>query len=113
EAGLPSTPGRWKFVKIDLSDYRGMEVVIRFSAEVLQDLKIPNGNLGWFLDAVNLTGVSNRTDMVPQTANLNTEPCGIVADFVADDPACFGEDVQFLDRHTGVGTFDLTQNPSL
>ncbi len=106
ERGVPGTPGTWKESKIDLSDYRGMEVVIQFSAEVLQDLEVQNGSMGWFIDQVQVTGVSNRMGLSIQTANLTTEPCSITAGFTAPDPSCFGSDVQFLDRHTGVGSFD-------
>lgn len=113
--GIPGTPGTWEPVKVDLSDYRGMEVVIQFSAEVLQDLEVQNGSLGWFLDQIQVTGVSNRKGIKLQTAHITDEPCGLTADFAADDPGCFGSEIQFLDRHTGVGTFApaVPPDPSL
>jgi PKD repeat protein len=113
ERGVTGTPGTWKQSKIDLSDFRGMEIVVQFSAEVLQDLEVQNGSIGWFVDEVKITGVSNRLAMRVQATNLTVEACGITADFAADDPACFGEDVQFLDRHTGIGLFDTSVTPSV
>lgn len=113
ERGVPGTSGTWKFSRIDLSDYRGMEVVIQFSAEVLQDLEVQNGSIGWLLDDVRITGISNRVAMRVQDTNLTTEACGIRANFTAADPSCHGEDVQFYERHEGVGQFDTSVSPSV
>lgn len=105
------TPGSWWEAKIDLSDYRGMEVVIQFSAECMQDLNIQPGSIGWLIDNVKVTGVSNRIGIRMQAQDLVADPCALVADFAATDPACFGQDVQFLDRHTGIGLFQVPGDP--
>ena len=74
----------------------------------MEDLDIQPGSVGWMIDDIRMTGVSNRIGIRAQAGDITNDQCGLRAAYAAPSPACFGSEVQFLDRHEGVGLFDAS-----
>jgi hypothetical protein len=108
-AGTPGTPGYWEEVAIDLSDFKGMEVVVRFTVAVIADLTIQAGNYGWLVDDVSVTGLQRMATgpaIRLQTGSPSTvDTCALVAAFDTTSADCDGSSIQLFDRHTGLGAF--------
>ncbi|MEM7246350.1 MAG: PKD domain-containing protein [Acidobacteriota bacterium] len=101
----------WENPIIDLSDYCGQEVVIRFTAQVMQDFEIQAGNVGWLIDDVTLRGVSNSLGLTTQALDNGETPCELIAAFESTSADCFGDEVTFFDRHSGLGQFRMDGTP--
>ena len=98
--------GTWEEVRVDLSDWKGMQVVVRWTVAVLQDLDIQSGRVGWLLDDIRLEGVGTRSAFALESGTPAEDPCGIIATVETTSADCFGEEVYVFDRHSGLGMFD-------
>lgn len=98
--------GTWEEVRVDLSDWKGMQVVVRWTVAVLQDLDIQSGRIGWLLDDISFEGVSTRSAFSLETGSPAVDPCGIIAMVETTSADCEGEETYVFDRHSGLGMFD-------
>jgi len=106
--------GRWAESIVDLSDFRGKVVKIRFLISVLQDIHVPLGNnRGWIIDDITVSNVASK--FAPHALGYQLEqdplpdpgPCGLQASFtVAPLSTCLSSPVQFADTHVGLGLPD-------
>ncbi|MEM7246346.1 MAG: S8 family serine peptidase [Acidobacteriota bacterium] len=103
----------WEHAVVDLSDYRGQEVLIRFVIQVMQDLEVQNGALGWLHDDIRVAGVSTALGLEMQAVDNGLETCSLQAAFASSSDDCFGDEVTLFDRHDGLGLFrgDGTPEP--
>jgi PKD repeat protein len=98
--------GTWEEVRVDLSDFKGMQVVFRWTVAVLQDLSVQSGRIGWLLDEIVIDGAATRSAFALETDVPVADPCGIVAAVETTAADCYGDETYIFDRHSGLGNFD-------